>query len=229
MYILLVEDDATTLSFVRRGLARRGFTVDAAATQRDGFELALGGEHDVLVLDVGLPDGDGFALLRSLRASGVSVPALFLSAQGEVRDRLRGFELGADDYLPKPFAFEELVARIRAVALRRPDRCPVDVLRVDDLVMDLAGRRVERAGRPLSLSPKEFALLECLLRAPGVAMTRTMLVQKVWGHAFEHRSNVIDVHMKMLRDKVDAGAAVKLIRTVRGVGYVLQRPADPAP
>lgn len=222
MNVLLIEDDPTTQEFVRNGLGRQGFTVDLAATCAEGSTQALGGEYDVIVLDVMLPDGDGFSLLRTLREADVKTPTLFLTARGDVRDRLHGFELGADDYLPKPFAFAELVARLRAVALRRPDQYPTEELRVADLVMDLQRRTVERAGCSIRLSPKEFALLECLARSPGVVMTRAMLVEKVWGQAFESRSNVIDVHIKMLRDKIDADFSPRLIQTVRGLGYVLE-------
>lgn len=221
MKVLVVEDDPTTRELVVQGLERKGFVVDAAPHASDGRRLALGGSHDVIVLDVMLPEEDGFALLDSIRRCGVRTPVLFLSARGEVRDRLRGFELGGDDYLSKPFAFAELVARLRAVAMRRRDTHAAEPLAIHDLVVDAAARRVERAGRALHLTPKEFALLECLARNRGLVMTRTMLVEKLWGHAFETRSNVIDVHIKMLRDKVDAGFGRRLIHTVRGVGYVL--------
>lgn len=222
MKVLLLEDDPVTHEFVVKGLQRSGFTVDLARTLREGRVLASGASYDVLVLDVMLPDGDGFELLEELRAGGVRTPVLMLSARGEVRDRLRGFELGADDYLPKPFAFAELVARLRAVALRRRESHPAEPLRVADLVLDLRARRAERAGRRIALSPKEFALLDCMMRNPGVVMTRTMLVEKVWGHAFETRSNVIDVHIRTLRAKVDADFTPKLIHTVWGTGYVLE-------
>jgi two-component system copper resistance phosphate regulon response regulator CusR len=222
MRILLVEDDPVTQEFVSRGLSRSGFSVDTARGTHDGHRLAREGAHDVIVLDVMLPDGDGFALLAQLRSEGLRTPVLFLTARGGVRERLRGFELGADDYLPKPFAFAELVARLRAVALRRRDEHPAEPLRAADLVLDPRRRHVERDGRPIRLAPKEFALLEVLLRNRGVVLTRSMLVEKVWGPAFETRSNLVDVHIRALRGKIDAGFAPKLVHTVWGMGYVLE-------
>jgi two-component system copper resistance phosphate regulon response regulator CusR len=227
MRILLVEDDPVTQDFVSRGLSRSGFSVDTARGAREGHRLARHGSHDVIVLDVMLPDGDGFSLLETLRQEGMRTPVLFLTARGDVRERLRGFELGADDYLPKPFAFAELVARLRAVALRRRDEHPAEPLRAADLLLDPRRRHVERGGSPIHLAPKEFALLEVLLRNRGVVLTRSMLVEKVWGPAFETRSNLVDVHIRALRGKIDAGFEPKLVHTVWGVGYVLE-PRDAA-
>jgi two-component system copper resistance phosphate regulon response regulator CusR len=227
MRILLVEDDPVTQDFVSRGLSRSGFSVDTARGASEGQHLARQGVHDVIVLDVMLPDGDGFSLLETLRKEGTRTPVLFLTARGDVRERLRGFELGADDYLPKPFAFAELVARLRAVALRRRDEHPAEPLRAADLLLDPRRRHVERGGCPIHLAPKEFALLEVLLRNRGVVLTRSMLVEKVWGPAFETRSNLVDVHIRALRGKIDAGFEPKLVHTVWGVGYVFE-PRDAA-
>jgi two-component system copper resistance phosphate regulon response regulator CusR len=191
-----------------------------------GLELAVAGVYDVLILDVKLPGIDGFELLRRLRRSGVDVPVLFLTAHGEVSDRIQGLELGADDYLAKPFDLGELMARLRAV-VRRHLRQPMDgVLQVGDLVVDADRHHVERAGKRIQLTPKEFQLLEYLALNSGYVVSRSMIAEKIWGHGFESYSNAIDVHVNNLRKKVDRGGARKLIHTVKGLGYVLEERDD---
>jgi len=222
MKILYVEDDPEAQAFVARALRESGFVVDTAGDGVAGLELAIGGAYDVLILDVKLPGIDGFELLRRLRRSGVEVPVLFLTAHGEVSDRIQGLELGADDYLAKPFALGELLARVRALA-RRHLRQPKDaVLTVGDLVVDVDRHHVERAGKRIQLTPKEFQLLEYLALNAGYVVSRSMIAEKIWGHGFESYSNAIDVHVNNLRKKVDRGGGRKLIHTMKGLGYVLE-------
>jgi two-component system copper resistance phosphate regulon response regulator CusR len=210
MKILYVEDDPEAQAFVSRALRESGFVIDTAGDGETGFELASAGAYDVLILDVKLPGMSGFELLRRLRRAGVSVPVLFLTAQGEVADRIEGLELGADDYLAKPFALAELLARLR------------------DLVVDSERHYVERGGKRIQLTPKEFQLLEYLALNTGYVLSRSMIAEKIWGHGFESYSNAIDVHVNNLRKKVDRGSAGKLIHTVKGLGYVLEERADAA-
>jgi two-component system copper resistance phosphate regulon response regulator CusR len=205
--------------------------VDVAADGERGLELALGGSYDLLVLDVLLPRLDGFQLLRQLRRQGIETNTLFLSARGGAVDRIKGLNLGADDYLIKPFAFEELVARIRAIA-RRAMGEPIDgCLRVADLELDLNRRSVSRAGRSIDLTPKEFSLLSYLMHNVGHVLSRAMITQKVWGYEFESYSNLVDVHVNHLRNKIDDGTDSKLLHTLKGVGYVLEdrRPVGGSP
>ncbi len=222
MKILYVEDDATARAYVERGLRERGFDVDAVGDAESGEKRALQGVYDLIVLDVMLPDLDGFELLRRLRATDVTSPVLFLSARGEVEDRIRGLELGGDDYLPKPFAFAELVARIRALARRRLGEPADPRLDVGDLRLDLRRREAARGDHPLDLTPKEFVLLEYLMRHAGQAVSRSMIIESVWGWGFETYSNLIDVHINRLRKKVDGPFACRLIHTVKGFGYMLE-------
>lgn len=222
MKILYVEDNPTACEYVEKGLSERGHSVDVALDGPQGLERAQVGAYDLLILDVMLPGLDGFELLRRLRDSGTDTPALFLSARVEAGDRIRGLNLGADDYLIKPFAFGELVARIRAISRRAMGEPPDGRLRVADLEIDLNRRAATRAGRLLSLTPKEFALLEYLARNTGHALSRAMIIERVWGRGFESYSNLIDVHINNLRRKVDREARVKLIHTVKGVGYILE-------
>jgi two-component system copper resistance phosphate regulon response regulator CusR len=220
--ILYVEDDPEAQAFVQRALRESGFVVDTASDGASGLELALGGAYDVLILDVKLPGLDGFEVLRRLRAAGQSVPVLFLTAQGEVGSRIRGLDLGADDYLAKPFALGELLARLRAVA-RRHGRQPADgVLQVADLLVDSDRHYVERGGKRIPLTPKEFQLLEYLALNEGYVISRSMIAEKIWGHGFESYSNAIDVHVNNLRRKLDRGHGTKLIHTAKGLGYVLE-------
>ena len=228
MKILYVEDDPEAQAFVARALRESGFVVDTASDGLTGFELGAAGVYDVLILDVNLPGIDGFELLRRLRRARVDVPVLFLTAHGEVSDRIQGLELGADDYLAKPFALGELLARLRAV-VRRHLRQPKDgVLEVGDLVVDVDRHHVERAGKRIQLTPKEFQLLEYLALNAGYVVSRSMIAEKIWGHGFESYSNAIDVHVNNLRKKIDRGDSRKLIHTMKGLGYVLEARDDDA-
>lgn len=224
MNLLYVEDDPEARDFVRRALANSGITVDVAEDGESGLALAGERAYDLLLLDVSLPGESGFELLGRLRARGIDSPVIFLTAQSEVARRIEGLELGADDYVSKPFAFAELLARIRAVMRRRLHQPSNGILRAGDLEIDLTTRRVVRAGREITLTPKEFALLEYLLENQGQAVSRSMMIEKVWGYGFGSRDNVIDVHMTRLRNKVDRGFGTTLIRTIRGVGYTVEAP-----
>jgi two-component system OmpR family response regulator len=223
MKILYVEDDPVAREYIHKGLREHGFVVDVASDGKTGFERAVGGAYDLLLLDVMLPERDGFDLLRELRNVGIETPALFLSARGEVTDRVKGLNLGADDYLPKPFAFAELLARIRAIARRRLNEPGSGRLTLADLELDVQRHTVHRAGKAIELTPKEFTLLEYLLRNAGHVVSRTMITEKVWGYGFETYSNLIDVHMNHLRRKIDRDFEPKLLHTVKGVGYVLDQ------
>jgi len=227
MRILFVEDDAIAREYIQQGLEKSKIAVDVAPDVATGSELATTQIYDVLVLDVMLADGDGFALLQDLRLSGIQTPALFLSARGAVADRVQGLKVGGDDYLPKPFALAELVARIQALARRRWELPAGEKLRVADLEMDLGARRVTRAGRLIDLSPRQFDLLECLLRNQSHAVSRSMLTENVWGHGFESRSNAIDVQINYLRRKMDRDFEPKLVHTVKGFGYILEDRGSP--
>jgi two-component system OmpR family response regulator len=212
---------------MEKGLKESGHAVDAVHSGREGLLMAAGGEYDVLIVDRMLPELDGLSLVRTLRATNNQTPVLFLSALGQVDDRVKGLRSGGDDYLSKPYAFSELLARIESLGRRRHGPMPTGpetVLRYDDLVMDLLGRRVERGGREIDLQPREFKLLETLLRHAGQVMTRTMLLEKVWDYRFDPQTNVIDVHISRLRQKIDRGFAHPLIHTVRGAGYSLRAP-----
>jgi two-component system OmpR family response regulator len=201
--------------------------VDVVHSGREGLLMAAGGEYDVLIVDRMLPELDGLSLVRTLRATNNNTPVLFLSALGQVDDRVKGLRSGGDDYLAKPYAFSELLARIESLGRRRQGPLasgPETVLRYDDLVMDLLARRVERGGREIDLQPREFKLLEVLLRHAGQVMTRTMLLEKVWDYRFDPQTNVIDVHISRLRQKIDKGFPHPLIHTVRGAGYSLRAP-----
>ena len=218
--ILLVEDDPTTAEFIASGLSEEGFVVDRAETGRDGLFLATDGSYHCVVLDRMLPGLDGMAVLGALRGAGVTTPVIILSALGSPEDRIKGLTSGADDYLVKPFTFAELLARIRLL-IRRGSTVsgPETVLRCDDLEMDLIARRVRRADRLIELQPREFRLLEFLLRHVDQVVTRTMLLEGVWDYHFDPGTNVIDVHLSRLRKKIDEGAARPLLHTVRGAGY----------
>jgi two-component system copper resistance phosphate regulon response regulator CusR len=222
MRILYVEDDPTAVAYIAKGLAEHGYRVDVAQDGHGGLERALEMEYDLLVLDVMLPGMDGFDVLRELRQRGIETPAIFLSARGEVGDRVTGLDLGADDYLKKPFAFSELLARIRAVTRRRSDRPSDGIRRIADLEFDPRRRRVRRGGSEIELTPKEFALLECLVESESTPLSRKMIIEEVWGYDFDAFSNVIDVHINHLRRKIDRGHTPKLIHTVKNVGYVLE-------
>ncbi|THF64303.1 heavy metal response regulator transcription factor [Pseudothauera rhizosphaerae] len=223
MKILIVEDEPKTGDYLRQGLAEAGFVVDLARDGLDGLHLALGGEYDLIVLDVMLPSLDGWGILQTLRRGGRETPVLFLTARDQVEDRVRGLELGADDYLVKPFAFSELLARVRTLLRRGRAREP-EVLRAADLELDLLRRRVTRAGQRIDLTAKEFALLELLLRRQGEVLPRSLIASQVWDMNFDSDTNVIEVAVRRLRAKVDEPFEPKLIHTVRGMGYVLETP-----
>ncbi|MFC4293795.1 winged helix-turn-helix domain-containing protein [Novosphingobium tardum] len=219
--ILLIEDDVATADYVARGLAQEGFTVDRADDGRDGFFHASDGGYDAVVLDRMLPGMDGMAVLGALRGAGVDTPVLILSALGTAEDRVAGLTAGSDDYLVKPFAFGELLARLRAL-LRRGKTSPVTTqLRCGNLQMDLLSRKVRRGSKPVDLQPREFRLLEFLLRHAEQVVTRTMLLEGVWDYHFDPGTNVIDVHVSRLRRKIDDGEERPLLHTVRGAGYRL--------
>ena len=221
MYILVVEDERRLAQVVRKVLEEEGHTVDVAHDGEEGLAMAMDGSHDVILLDVLLPGIDGFEVCRSLRASRVDTPVLLLTALDAVEDRVRGLDAGADDYLPKPFAFQEMLARLRALGRRRVQAREPDQLQTADLVLDLRRRRAVRDGRTIDLSPKEFALLEFLMRNQGRVVTRTQILDHVWGYDYSPDSNLVDVYVTYLRRKVDRGHGQKLIRTVRGAGYAV--------
>jgi two-component system OmpR family response regulator len=226
MRILLVEDDAEVARFVRKGLQEAGHIVEHAANGRDGLFFAASEQFDVLVLDRMLPGGvDGVRLVETLRGQANRTPVLFLSALSAVDERVRGLKAGGDDYLVKPFAFAELLARVEALGRRPSVEAPATRLRIADLEMDLLSRTVTRAGRRLEIQPREFRLLEHLLRHAGQVVTRTMLLEKVWDYHFDPQTNVIDVHVSRLRQKVDKGFDRPLIHTVRNAGYMIRAEA----
>ncbi|HAC49975.1 DNA-binding response regulator [Sulfitobacter sp. HI0082] len=219
MKLLVVEDDTTTSTYIARGLREEGHAVDVVADGRDGLVQATTGQYDVLILDRMLPELDGQTLLKTLRGAGNATPVLLLTAMGAVEDRIDGLNAGADDYLVKPFAFGELSARVNALA-RRPQAMEQETtLRAGDLTMDLISRRVTRAGQEIDLLPREFALLEHLLRRKGRVQTRTMLLEAVWDISFDPMTNVVETHISRLRAKVDRPFDTELIQTVRGAGY----------
>lgn len=221
MYVLVVEDERRLAQLVRRVLEEEGHTVDVAHDGEEGLQMALEGTHDVIVLDIMLPVINGLDVCRSLRSNRMDTPVLLLTALDGVDDRVKGLDAGADDYLPKPFAFQELMARLRALSRRRVQPRDPQELTVDDLTLDLRRRRAQRNGRQIELSPKEFSLLEFLMRNQGRVVTRTQILDHLWGYDFATDSNLVDVYVAYLRRKVDKGNTAKLIRTVRGVGYAL--------
>jgi two-component system copper resistance phosphate regulon response regulator CusR len=219
--LLVVEDAPKTAGFLNKGLGQHGFVVDLAVDADQALRLCQDASYDALVVDVMLPGRDGFALLADLRSRGVITPALFLTARGALDDRVRGFAVGADDYLVKPFAISELVARLRAILRRGPVLQP-ELLRVADLEIDPARHRAARGGAALVLTPKEFLLLSFLARHRGEVLSRTLIAERVWDMNYDPGTNVVDVHIRRLRAKVDEPFATRLIHTVRGVGYVLE-------
>jgi len=222
MRLLVVEDDATIVDFVAKGLSEAGFAVDVAADGTRGLELAANGAYDVAIVDVMLPQIDGLTLIDRMRARGARTPVLILSARRTVDDRVRGLQAGGDDYLTKPFAFAELLARVQALIRRSTGATEPTRLTVADLALDLLARRAERAGRALDLRPREFALLEYLMRNPGRVLSKTMILSHVWGYNFNPGTNVVDVLVSRLRERIDKDFEPKLLHTVRGVGYVLE-------
>ena len=222
MRALLVEDDATIAEFVERGLREAGFAVDRAADGEAGLETAVAAPYDVAIIDLMLPKRDGLSLIEELRRRGIQTPVLILSARRSVDDRVRGLQAGGDDYLTKPFAFAELLARVQAL-VRRATRAPEPTtLTVDDLVLELLSRRVTRGGTSIDLRPREFALLEYLMRNTGRVVSKTMILSHVWDYSFDPQTNIVDVLVSRLRERIDKPFPKKLLQTVRGVGYVLR-------
>jgi two-component system copper resistance phosphate regulon response regulator CusR len=221
MRILIVEDERKAANYLSKGLGENGFVVDAVRDGADGLHKARTEAYDLIILDVMLPGRDGWSILRDLRATGNTTPVLFLTARDTVPDRVKGLELGADDYLVKPFAFSELLARVRSVLRRGSARQP-DVIQVADLEIDLPRHRVCRGGKRIDLSPKEFSLLSLFVRRTGEVLSRTLIAEQVWDMNFASDTNVVDVHVSRLRAKIDDPFERKLIQTVRGVGYVLE-------
>jgi two-component system OmpR family response regulator len=222
MKILVVEDDSETAGYLKTGLGESGHVIDLAADGLRGLSLATSERYDVLVVDRMLPELNGLDLIKRLRAEGSTTPVLILSALGKVDDRVRGLKAGGDDYLVKPFAFAELLARLEALARRQDHKAGETKLKVADLELDLLARTVTRAGRPIELQPRTFRLLEYLMRHAGQVVTRTMLLEEVWDYHFDPQTNVIDVHISRLRRAIDDGFDGALLHTVRGAGYCLR-------
>jgi len=224
VHILLIEDDPQASRYISRGLREAGHVIAVADNGPDGLSMASHEEYDVLIVDRMLPSMDGLSIVESLRKQDNHVPVLILSALGDLEDRVSGLRAGGDDYLPKPFAFEELLARVEALG-RRPNQGAVTTyLKVSDLEMDILARKVQRANQSINLQPREFRLLEYLMRHSGQVVTRTMLLENVWDYHFDPQTNVIDVHVSRLRSKIDRGFDKPLLHTVRGAGYMLREP-----
>ena len=221
MRILIVEDEKKTAAYLKKGLSESGFVVDVAEQGEDGLHLARTGDYDLIILDVMLPQQDGWSVLAEMRRNGKQTPVLFVTARDSIQDRVKGLELGADDYLVKPFAFSELLARVRSILRRGPTRQP-EMVRIADLEIDLIRHRALRGGTRLDLTPKEFALLSLLARRAGEVLSRTVISEQIWDMNFDSDTNVVDVAVRRLRSKADDPFAKKLIHTVRGMGYVLE-------
>jgi two-component system, OmpR family, response regulator len=222
MRALLVEDDANIAQFIMRGLREAGFAVDHAADGEEGLEAARTQPYDVAIVDLMLPKREGLSVIEEMRRAGISIPVLILSARRSVDDRVRGLQTGGDDYLTKPFAFSELLARVQSL-VRRASRTPEPTtLTFAELVLDLLSRRVTRGGTPIDLRPREFALLEYLMRNAGKVVSKTMILSHVWDYSFDPQTNIVDVLVSRLREKIDRPFQTKLLHTVRGVGYVLR-------
>jgi len=221
MRILIIEDEIKSAEYLRKGFSENGYIADVANDGEDGLHLAVTGEYDLIILDVGLPERSGWSVITELRRKGIEIPVLFLTARDAVEDRIKGLELGADDYLVKPFVFSELLARVRTILRRGPLRQP-DVLTIGDLVIDLVRHKATRANQRLDLTPKEFLLLSLLARRAGEVVSRTLIAEQVWDMNFDSDTNVVDVAVRRLRAKVDDPYETKLIHTLRGVGYVLE-------
>jgi heavy metal response regulator len=221
MRILVVEDEKKVASFIKKGLEEEGYAVDVANDGAEGLALALECVHNLIILDIRLPKMDGLQVLQALRQARVATPVLLLTVRATIEEKVLGLDAGADDYLTKPFAFQELVARVRALLRRRTEAEPT-VLQVGDLVLDPARRTVARGGAKIELTPREFTLLDYFMRNPGRVLTRTMIAERVWDYSFDTSTNVIDVYVNYLRKKIDTDREPKLLHTVRGVGYVLK-------
>jgi two-component system, OmpR family, response regulator len=225
MKILLIEDDRKIAAFVKKGLKEQGFLVDVCENGDDGYDLASEQAYDVLILDIMLPGRDGLSILRGLRAEKITVPVILLTARSALQERIEGLNLGADDYLSKPFYMEELLARIHAVT-RRATGNPLSLMQVGPLVVNLITREVRLGKEKVELSVREFSLLELLMRTPGRVFTRTQILDHVWGYDFDPQTNVVDVYVRRLRSKVDVKPDTPLIETVRGVGYRMIKPGE---
>ena len=221
MRLLVVEDEKKVSGFIKKGLEEEGYAVDVASDGEEGLYMALDRVHDLIILDIQLPKKDGLQVLQGLRGENITTPVLLLTVRATIEDKVLGLDSGADDYLTKPFAFQELVARVRALLRRRVEAEPA-VLQVADLSLDPSRRIVMRGGERIDLSPREFALLDYFMRNPGRVLTRTMITDHVWDYDFDTNTNVIDVYVNYLRKKIDADREPKLIHTVRGAGYVLK-------
>jgi heavy metal response regulator len=221
MRILVVEDERKVASFIRQGLGEEGYAVDVASNGEEGLAMARDGVHDLIILDIGLPKMNGLQVLQELRRRKVTTPVLLLTVRATIEDKVLGLDAGADDYLTKPFAFQELVARVRALLRRRTEGGPA-VLQFADLTLDPARHTAFRGGQKIDLTSKEFALLDYFMRNPGRVLTRTMIIEHVWDYDFDTGTNVVDVYVNYLRKKIDSDREPKLIHTIRGVGYVMK-------
>ncbi|MDO9209431.1 MAG: response regulator transcription factor [Deltaproteobacteria bacterium] len=221
MRILVVEDERKVASFIRQGLGEEGYAVDVASNGEEGLAMARDGVHDLIILDIGLPKMNGLQVLQELRRRKVTTPVLLLTVRATIEDKVLGLDAGADDYLTKPFAFQELVARVRALLRRRTEGGPA-VLQFADLTLDPARHTAFRGGQKIDLTSKEFALLDYFMRNPGRVLTRTMIIDHVWDYDFDTGTNVVDVYVNYLRKKIDSDREPKLIHTIRGVGYVMK-------
>ena len=226
MKILLIEDDLSTLNFIKKGLKESGHIVDTFSNGNDGLDAAYLGEHDVIILDRMLPEIDGLTIVTKIRNNKISTPVLFLSALGEVNDRVKGLKAGGDDYLTKPFSFSELIARIEALNRRQNPKSDLDILKADDLLLNKKTRKVTRNSVLINLQPQEYKLLEVLMENSNEVITRTMLLEKVWDLHFDPQTNIIDVHISRLRKKIDKDHDVQLLHTIRGAGYSIQYNLD---
>jgi two-component system OmpR family response regulator len=224
--ILMVEDDGQVAGFVREGLTRQGFAVDIAGDGLEGLDLALNGTYDTMIVDIRLPGISGLELLQRLRGAGINTPILILSGMAEVSDRVAGLQLGGDDYLVKPFAFSELLARVESLMRRAKAAQEPLQLNVSDLVVDLLTRRVFRGGEEVLLQPQEFSLLEYLIRNRGQVVTRTQILQHVWGYNYAPKTNLVEVHICRLREKIERPDRPKLLKTIRGAGYLIAENAE---
>ena len=224
MQILIIEDDTQTAKFIQKGLQESGFIVECEADGKAGLDQAISRQYDALIIDRMLPSLDGLSIIEQLRGQGYNVPILVLSALGEVDQRVEGLKAGGDDYLVKPYAFTELLARLQSLIRRHQPNQELNHLQVRDLKMDLLKRQVTRANKKIELQPKEFILLECLMRNSGEVITRTMLLEKVWDYNFDPQTNVIDVHISRIRAKIDKDFDIPLLKTIRGAGYLLHDP-----
>ena len=226
MRILVVEDDKKIASFVKKGLEAAGFAVDHAPDGEEGLHLALTESYDAAIIDLMLPRLDGLTLIENIRKDRINTPIIILSAKGSIDDRVRGLQTGSDDYLTKPFAFSELLARVQALIRRSTGTSEPTTLSLGDLTMDLLAREIYRGGKKIELQPREFSLLEYLMRNAGKVVSKTMIMEHVWDYHFDPQTNVVEARVSRLRDKIDKGFGDKLIHTVRGVGYVLKEESD---